>query len=267
MKCVRSLLFIYLMIAEAKAQAIRFPVYTTVPAYSNLQADAFSFAVNQAALASLHHFTAGVYAERLFFLKDMTHYCASVALVTPGGNFGFNGAYFGNPDFSEASIGLAYARRLGKIDIGVQFNYTRLNIAAYGRASSVNVEGGFLLHFTSKLNGGMHVYNPTRSELGSYEEKLPVIVAGGFGYDLSPVFFIGAAFEKEESLPVSIRVGFHYAVHKKIFLRAGISSTGSLFFFGLGYIMGQFRIDATAAVHPQLGTTPGLLFLYNQQEE
>jgi hypothetical protein len=249
------------------AQVSRCPVYTSIAVYSSQQVDAFSFAANQAALASIHHFAAGVFAERIFFLEDLTQYQAAIALTTGSGNFGFRGAFQGNPQYAEASFGLAYARTIGKADIGVQFNYYRLGVAGYGHASSVNIEGGFIIHFTSKLNGGMHVYNPTGAHVGHNDERLPVIVGAGFGYDLSSLFYIGAGFEKEENLPVAVRVGFHYAFTKKIFLRAGISSSGALFFFGLGFTVGDFRIDATASLHPQLGTTPGLLFLYNHQKE
>jgi hypothetical protein len=267
MKWAGSLLLIFYLNVAAEAQTFRIPAYAGVPAYSSQHADAFCFAANQAALASLHHFAAGVYAERIYFLEDMNQYRAALALATSSGNFGFNAAYFGNAHYSEGSFGLAYARRLGKIDVGAQFNYYRLSLGAYGHASSVNVEGGFIMHFTSKLNGGMHIYNPTASAFGKSEERLPVIVRAGFGYDLSSIFYIGAGFEKEENLPVSIHVGFHYAFNKKLFLRAGISSSGSIFFFGLGYKIGDLRIDATASLHSQLGMTPGLLILYNDIKE
>src|SRR3954465_3164182 len=112
------LLFIYSGKEAVKGQAFRSPVYTAIPTYSIQQADAFSFASNQAALASLHQFSAGVYAERIFFLRDLTHYRAAVAVVTTSGNFGFTGAYFGNPNYAETTCGLSYARSLGKIDIG-----------------------------------------------------------------------------------------------------------------------------------------------------
>ncbi|HWJ91910.1 MAG TPA: hypothetical protein VNR87_12405 [Flavisolibacter sp.] len=251
---------------ELCGQTFKFPAYTSIAAYSTQQADAFSFEANQAALASARHFAAGLYAERKFFPGPLHTYRAACAVITRAGNFGFIGTYFGLPEYAEASFGLAYARRMGTIDIGAQFNYYRLSLGPYGHAASVNVEGGFIVHFTSRLNGGMHVCNPTRSG-PAHEEKLPLMLGAGFGYDLSPIFYIGAAFEKEQDVPVSVRVGFHYAFNKKLFLRAGISSSGSAFFFGLGFMMGTFRTDATVSLHPQLGTTPGLLFLYNDQKE
>ncbi|MFL5811702.1 MAG: hypothetical protein ACJ749_19415 [Flavisolibacter sp.] len=267
MKCLMIyLLFSFVEPQPLHAQNWSVPVYLGIPVYSVRQADAFSFAENQASLASLHHFMAGIYAERFFFLPEMDHYRAAVALITSSGNFGFNGTWSGNSDFAEASCGIAYARTLGKIDVGVQFNYYRVAVASYGHAASVNVEGGFILHFTPRFNGGMHLFNAAGTSL-AHEEQLPVIASAGFGYDLSPLFYIGTSFEKQEGLPVSVRVGFHYAFHKKVFLRFGISSSGSLFFFGLGYLLGDFRIDATASFHPQLGTTPGLLFIYNHPEE
>src|SRR4051812_27177197 len=122
MKCViMYLLFSFVETQPVHSQNWTVPFYFGIPVYSVRHADAFSFADNQAALASLHHFMAGVYAELIFFLPEMDHYRAAVALITSSGNFGFNGTWSGNSDFAEASCGIAYARTLGKIDIGAQF--------------------------------------------------------------------------------------------------------------------------------------------------
>jgi hypothetical protein len=77
----------------------------------------------------------------------------------------------------------AYGRKLGgKIDVGVQFNYYSFKVAGYGSASSINAEGGMIVHVTEAFNIGVHLYNPTGVSVGkNAEEKLPAIYSAGFG--------------------------------------------------------------------------------------
>ena len=49
--------------------------------------------------------------------------------------------------------------------------------------------------------------------------------------------------------------------------RAGVSTSTSVYYFGIGVGLKQFRLDATASVHQQLGITPGLLLLFNLKKK
>lgn len=249
------------------AQTVRNPITLTYPrttTYSSLQQDVFSFVSNQAALASIKNFTAGVYGERRFMLQDLAGYSAAAAMPTTSGNFGFNAGYFGAAGYNEAVLSVAYARHLGeKIDVGVQFNYNSFRISNYGNASAVNFDAGLIIHLTGQLHAGLHAYNPTGSKMGKQgEERLPSIYSAGFGYDASEKFFFGAEVEKVEDLPLNVHAGMQYLFDEKLLARAGVSTSNSIFYFGVGYFLSDFRIDATASVHPQLGLTPGLMLVY-----
>lgn len=248
------------------AQTVRTPVaavYTKLNTYSSSRSDAFSFKENQAALASLKSFSAGIYGERKFMLNDLALYQLALALPTTSGNFGIVAVYSGNSLFKESEIGLAYGRSLGKIDAGVQFNYYSARLSEYGNASAVNFEAGLLMHISEKFQSGIHIYNPVRRGFGKEEEKLPMVYSAGFGYDVSQSLFIGCEIEKEEHQPVNVQAGFEYAFDKKLFLRMGMASSPSLFYFGLGFLWNSIRIDASVSLHQQLGITPGILLVYN----
>ena len=58
-----------------------------------------------------------------------------------------------------------------------------------------------------------------------------------------------------------------YSFDEKLFARAGFTSAASSYFLGLGVMLKNFRLDATASVHPQLGITPGLLLLFKGSEK
>jgi hypothetical protein len=243
-------------------------VYIKTNAYSSVHTDAFSFTGNQAALAERKSLSIGVYGERRFMLADLSSYQMAFALPTSSGNFGGQANYFGNPFFHQTKLGLAYARNLGKTDLGVQFNYHQLELAGYGKASAMNFEAGAILHVGDQFQTGIHVDNPTRVSIGkSEEERLPFIYSFGFGYDASERFFIGAEIEKAEDQPVNVNAGLQYAFDKRLFARAGVSTAISSFYLGTGFLWNGFRIDVTASLHPSLGTTPGLLLVYNSPEK
>lgn len=262
------ILFFFFIQNFAIAQTVRRPVaavYTGLGAYSINQTDVFSFTTNQAALTQVKNFSAGVYGEKRFLLQELSLYQAAFALPTSSGNFGIKAGYYGFTDYNESQIGLAYARKLGeKLDVGVQFNYNGVKIAGYGNASAINFEIGTILHLTEKLNAGIHVYNPVGGKLGkNSEEKLASVYSFGMGYEASDKFFISSEIEKEENQPVNINAGLQYKFLPQLMARAGIATASSNAYFGVGFFLKSFRIDLTAAYHPQLGITPGLMFIYS----
>ena len=249
------------------AQTVRRPItaiYTGLGAYSINHVDVFSFTSNQASLAQIKNTSAGVYGEKRFLLKELSLYQAAVTLPTKSGNFGLKAGYYGFTDYNESQIGLAYARKLGeKVDVGVQFNYHAIKISGYGNASAINFEIGTILHLTDKLHAGVHAYNPAGGKLGKNgEEKLASVYAVGLGYEASDKFFVSAEVEKEENQPVTINTGMQYKFLPQLMARAGIATASSNAYFGVGLFLKSFRIDITAGYHPQLGITPGLLFLF-----
>jgi hypothetical protein len=273
---VRKLLFYFISFFAtafgSHSQTIRTPVtnaYTRLNTYSSLHANAFSFAANQAALGSIKNLAAGIYSERRFLLKEMSLYSAAAAVPTSSGNFGVRGDYFGDVSYNETALGLAYGRKLGdKIGVGVQFNYYSFKVQGYGTASSINVEGGMIIHLTDVLNLGLHIYNPTGVSVGkTKDEKLPAIYSVGFGYDVSRKFFIGAEIEKIEDQPVNVNTGLQYYFDEKLFASAGIASATSAYYLGFGVVLKNIQLNAVASVHPQLGITPGLLLLFTISEK
>ncbi len=250
------------------SQTLRYNVsmpYVSLSAYNSRQTDAFSFTGNQAALAKATSAGVGVYGERRFLLAENSVYGLAATIPTNKGNFGIQLNYAGFTGFNENKLGVAYARSLGKlIDVGIQFNYYGYRIPQYGNASAINVEMGMLLHFSDKLTGGIHIYNPVGGKLGKeQDEKLASAYKFGLGYDASENFTVSAEIVKEEDRNVNVTGGIQYQFMKQLFARVGfVSDTGSGF-AGIGVGWKNFRLDVSGSYHPQLGLSPGLLFLMN----
>lgn len=268
-----SVIFL-LSFTTAYSQSLRYAVgmpYIGLGAYSASQKDVFSFSNNQAALAGIRTFNAGIFGERRFMLAENSSYTMAAAFPTSKGNFGVQLNYAGFADFNENKLGLAYARSLGKkVDVGIQFNHYGYKVAGYGNSSSINFEAGLLLHFSDKLTGGVHVYNPVGGRLSkTADEKLASAYKFGLGYDASENFFVSAEIVKEEGRPVNVVGGIQYHFMKQFFVRAGFVSESGSGFGGAGMAWKNIRLDLSASYHPQLGISPGILlisnFMHNQK--
>lgn len=267
------IVFLLFYSVKSHAQTLRRPVaaaYTGFGAYGVNHSDVFSFTGNQAALAQLKYTAAGVYGERRFLLSELNNFTAVMALPTRSGNFGVRANYYGFTDYNETQIGLAYGRKLGKkVDVGAQFNYNGINISSgYGNASAISFELGAVMHISEKLHAGLHANNPVGGKFGkNKDEELSAVYTFGLGYEASEKFFVSTEIVKEENQPVNINAGMQYRFIKQLMARAGVSTATSSAWLGLGLTVKSFRVDVTAGYHPQLGITPGLLFLFEFKKD
>ncbi len=264
----RILLFALFIISfnQLWAQSLRYSLaqpYISLSAYSVQQNDALSFTGNQAALATTKYAGIGVFGEQRFMLKETSAYTLAAAVPTRLGNFGIQINYAGFKNFRENKIGLAYARKLGKlVDVGVQFNYYGYSIPSYGKASAINFEIGAMFHLTDKLNAGIHVYNPVGGRLGkNSQEKIASAYKIGLGYDASDKFFISSEIIKEEDKAMNVIAGLQYQFAKQFFAKAGFVSESASFYAGAGVGWKNLRLDISSSYHPQLGFSPGILFI------
>ncbi len=260
-------------INAATAQSLRYTLaqpFISLSAYSQLQNDPMSFTGNQAALARSQQPGIGVYGERRFMLKETGNYTFAAAVPSRLGNFGVQLKYAGFSKFNENTIGLAYARKLGKlVDVGVQFNYYSYRVPVYGNASTVNFEIGAMMHIIDKLHAGIHVYNPVGGKLAATNslsddaEKLASAYKIGMGYDASENLFISGEIVKEEDKAVNVVAGLQYRFAKQFFAKAGFISESGSVYAGAGVSWKNLRLDISSSYHPQLGFSPGILLIMN----
>lgn len=272
MACSRYLFALMLLHTVANAQSLRMPVsatYIRLTGYSSQFTDAFSSSGNLGGLGRKQPFSAGLYSEKRFLLKELNSFHAALVLPAASGNFAWKGSYAGGSSYNESSAGLAYGRPLGSVVmVGVQFTYFSLKTAGYGKASTVGFDAGIQLQLSPELSAGVQASNPVGVSWGKTGlEPLPAVYTLGLGYDLSPQVFIAMEAEKTEEQPVSINAGLHYVVAEKLVARTGISTATELYYLGLGFqLFKTLRIDATVSIHPYLGATPGLLIFYSAKK-
>jgi hypothetical protein len=267
------LLFAWLFVAlcPVMSQAVLQPVsarYLAFGAYSSSNVDIYATRTNAASLAQLQQSAVAVYGERRFMLEDLNYYSGSIGIPTKSGTFALHGSYFGFDLSNQTQLSLAYGRKINnKIDIGAAFHYNHLGQAGiYGSASAVTGSVGILLHLTDKIHAGINAYNPIRvayKKDEAQEERLASQYSFGFGYDASEKLYLSAELVKEEGQNINVNAGFQYQFVKQFFIRAGIATQTTNYFFGLGFRLKDFRMDLSSSYHPQLGWSPGLLLMYH----
>ena len=178
-----------------------------------------------------------------------------------------NAAYSGTRHWNEMKLGLAYARQMGKVDAGLQFNYYIFRVPGYFNSSTLNCEGSMLIQFTRNFLGGVHIYNPFGIKPGKMSEKLPLVYDSGFGFDLSELFFMGFIIEKTEGQPVNIRAGISYALHERISVKCGLGTTPVNFYLGLCFSLSGFKLGVISSIHQQLGLSPALMMIRQPKPE
>lgn len=256
---------------KASTQSLRYSQaapYTGLGAYSYHFMDVFSCAANQAALARLPQAGAGVYAEKRFLQEKLNSYSAIIAMPTKLGGWSIAAKYLGSGEYNESELGIGYGKKLGRVDLGVQFNYAMMRAAGYGNDAAVTVEAGTLWHITDRVHVGMHVFNPSGGKYGKQEqEKMAWVYKIGGGYEVSEKLLMSADIIKEEDKGVNVQAGIQYVLDNKFFIRAGMATATTAPWLGAGWAWKNIRTDITASYHPQLGITPGLLLIFNANKK
>jgi hypothetical protein len=163
---------------------------------------------------------------------------------------------------------LAYGRKLGdKVSVGIGFNYYAIKLNRYGRIFYMVPEAGIILHANDKISTGIHIFNPAAITNHKYkDEKLPLICTMGLGWNISDKLYMVAELQKEEDRPLYVNTGLEFQPAQRFFIRGGLTSALSSYYFGCGMQIHLLRMDVTASFHPQLGITPAIMFLYNSRK-
>lgn len=217
---------------------------------------------NQANLAFVNRYSAGVYYENKFNLKETALKSFAGALpMGRAGSFGITATQFGYTQYTESKYGLAYARKLAEhFSMGLQLNYNSIRLGdIYGRRQNFTAEFGLRARLLEPLTLGAHVYNVSRTQLNEYaNEYIPTILRIGLEYRFSKAVFMLAETETSINSKTNIKTGVEYNLKEKVYLRAGVNTNPFLASFGIGYQHQLIHIDMAAAYHQVLGFSPNI---------
>ncbi|WP_343303777.1 hypothetical protein AAHN97_19625 [Chitinophaga niabensis] len=236
------------------AQPPRLP---SIGVYSLKFTEVFAADRNPAALAGIKKYTAGIYAERRFMLKEMSGYALNGALPVAAGTMGIRIKQFGFSLYKEQMFGLGYALPLGKkLKAGIHLNYNMQRAPQFNEAGMI-AECGVLWQIAEQVGIGVNVFNPAGKGLKLYTL--------GMGYAPSSQLLIEAECRKEEGKPLSTLVDGVYRPLQRFWLLGGFATQPVYQFAGLGFVLRNMRISVTGSRHQLLGFTPGITVIWEAE--
>ncbi len=242
---------------------------TAMGGYNVTLSDVWSANNNQAGLGFVTDISGGIFYENRFLLKETSYRAGAFVLPVKTGAFGLSVASFGYELYSETKAGLSYGQRLGdKVSVGVQLNYLNTNLSQdYGSRNTITGAVGLIARMNEEISIGVHVYNPTRSQLAEYDnEKVPTVMKLGLDYRFSEKVMMGVETEKDMNAAAVVKAGLEYHITEILYLRGGISTNPTLSSFGFGLQMKNFKMDISSSFHQTLGVTPGISLVYQKQK-
>jgi hypothetical protein len=229
------------------------------------QSDEWSVFNNQAGLAWCKRFSAGIYFENRYLLKDLSLKALAITLPAGRGTFGVSIRHFGFALYSEMNTSIAYGMRLTKnFSAGVQIDYLRLHVADGFKDNSVfSCEIGLQFRAGEQLWLGLHVANPVPVKLSSLtQERLPTLMRFGLSWRITEGLHSDVEVEKDLVHKPVLKAGIEYRPAKSLFIRMGVLSNPATFTFGFGLEFGNLQFDIASSYHLVLGYSPQASLIY-----
>lgn len=220
---------------------------------------------NQAGLSDIETPEVGFSYENNYLLWETGISALGFVLPTKFGNFSLATSRYGYSSYAENSIGLGFARNLGKyFSASVEFDYLFYTQSVnYGYKGALLFQVGIIAKPIENLQIGFHVYNPGKVTLEDYnDEAVPVVIRFGLGYFFSEQILLTAETEKDIDNENRFKVGLQYEPIENFYMRTGFLSNPNQFSFGLGYKHNDFTTDIAFTTHESLPISSQISFKY-----
>lgn len=221
---------------------------------------------NIAGMARLQSTSVALAYQQQFLMQGMGYASAAAAVPVGFGAFAFSAVHYGNSDYNEQMLSLAYALPLGKqLSLGAAFHYL------HASTSDPYYDPQHLLTFSvalqyapsDKLTVGFKAYNPSAVALQTASQLyVPARFNLGASYWLADELLAVVEVEKSLYDDASLRCGLEYVFFDFYAVRMGFSTAPVCYTFGLGMQRQHLGVDLVAQYHSVLGMSPLLALSY-----
>lgn len=229
--------------------------------------DVWSTFHNQAGLAQIEQFSAGIFHESRFMVDELSLSAGSLILPVNSGTFGFSFSQFGQGSFKENKLALAFAKQLSeKFYAGIQFDYFMQrfpeNSSTFGFTT---FDVGIIYSPNKRLFLGAHIFNPISNGIETPEGKqnMPAIFRVGGHYQFDKMVLITIETQKDSKNTFLIKTGIEFSPAKNLALRFGVSGKPTNYTAGLGYSFRKISTDIGFSYHGNLGLSPSVSIQFN----
>jgi hypothetical protein len=217
---------------------------------------------NQASLASVRSFSAGINYENRFNISELG--TRTIGAVIPSGKTTIGALYsnFGYREFTRHTAGIACGMELSKrMSAGVQIDFfLEKTPGDYRERKAVTFEAGVIISASEKTSIGIQIFNPLPGTIR--KTYLPTAIRAGAGTNLSSSFYASAEVQMCMGRKPEFRTGFEYKVTEKFLVRSGFSSRNTSFCFGIGYRLKSVGFDLSMMTHERLGVTSAASMIF-----
>jgi hypothetical protein len=268
------IIFCFILLAYITSLADEHPVIggnaAAMGCTSVTRTDLWSAFNNQAGLGWCNTFSAGLYFENRYLLKELSLKAIGLTLPVGKGAFGITFREFGFSLYNEMNTGISYGMRLTRhFSVGVQINNIRLHVAdGYKDNSVCSCELGLQFKASDHLWLGLHITNPVPEKFSSVtNDRLTTLMSFGLSWRISEQVHPDLEIEKDLTHKPALKAGIEYLPSKLLFVRIGFLTNPASFTFGFGIKVGNIQFDIASSYHMVLGYSPQASMTYILKEK
>ena len=174
--------------------------------------------------------------------------------------------HFGNSDYNEQMLSLAYGIPLGKsVALGVMLHYLHSGTSDpyYDPINAATFSLSVYARPSEDFGLGFKTFNPQSAFFdGNGNPHLPALMSVGVSYFLAEDLLAVAEVEKNMYQKATLRIGLEYSLQNMFLFRLGINTAPVIYSFGFGMRLSSFGFDVAGQIHNVLGFTPQLSMFY-----
>lgn len=204
--------------------------------------------------AGVNKATALVSYNNRFGVSSMSTVALGVLVPIKVGVLSVNLNRYGNDLYNENTIGLGFSHKIQTVSIGGKVSYLQYHIDEYGTSGTFVFEFGGVAEVTRNLFFGAHIYNFSEAKISRQaEERLPVRMKVGLGYQPLAKLLLIAEAEKSEFYKAQMKAAIEYQIIRNVFLRTGISTKPVSNSFGFGLVLKSIKVDYALSSFSRIG--------------
>ncbi|MCF8325189.1 MAG: hypothetical protein K9I84_09550 [Leadbetterella sp.] len=268
LKTTFTLLLILLSIISAKAQY----TYLGAGAYGRANSlvavpDLSSIYQNPAGIGYLDYHFAAVAIHKILPVEGLLTVGAWGNIKSNIVNIGFSADNFGDEYYHETRIGLAAAKKMDKVSMGIKFSLLNNAIKEMSSKQTLLSEFGILATPSKFFSVGLHVVNFTRAKLYA-AQSLPTFVNFGIGLNPSKNINISGQIDYPIGEKPLFKLGMSYQIKNHLSLSTGVNPNLNAVHFGVSFDVKNYRFAYAVSSHPNVGLSNHitLAFLWNEKK-
>ena len=215
-------------------------------------ADISSIYQNPAGLGYLNYNFAAIAVHKTLPVEGLLTIGAFGLLKTNAIHIGFSADNFGDEYYHETRLGLAAAKKMDKVSMGLKFSLMSNSVKEMSSRQTVLGEFGILATPSKFFSVGLHVINFTRAQL--YESQpLPTFVNFGVGLNPSKKINISGQVDYPVGEKPFLKIGLNYQIKESLGLSTGINRNLNSVHFGFTFDVKKYKFAYAVSTHPSVG--------------